>query len=330
MSLSIHQKLNEVNGGDDMELKTVTPRDVLVPGDVPQAMRDEYITNFMKITHNTGRLMLFAGDQKIEHLNDDFYGSEKEPIAPDDHVPDHLFRIASQARIGVFAAQFGLIAHYGSSYPRIPYLVKMNSKTHLVKTTQQDPFSPQLVTVDQVMALKKNVNLNILAVGYTIYLGSEFEPEMMKEAQQLVIEAHSYGLLVVFWVYPRGKAVVDEKDPHLIAGATGAACCLGADFVKVNYPKKEGKLSEEIFKEAVMAAGRCKVVCAGGSSTDVKKFLDQLWKQINVSGASGNATGRNIHQKPLNEAVRMCNAISSITLDGKDVETAMGIYEGRA
>ncbi|MBI2548425.1 aldolase [Candidatus Woesearchaeota archaeon] len=312
-----------------MGLKTITPRDVLVPSDVPQAMHDEYVKNFMKMTNNTGRLMLFAGDQKIEHLNDDFYGSEKEAIAVDDHIPEHLFRIANQARIGVFAAQFGLIARYGSSYSRIPYLVKINSKSHLVKTAQQDPFSGQLVTIDQVMALKKNAHLNIVAVGYTIYLGSEFEPQMLKEAQQVAIEAHNHGLLVVFWVYPRGKAVPDEKDPHLIAGATGAACCLGADFVKVNYPKKEGKLSEEIFKEAVLAAGRCKVVCAGGSSTDVRKFLDQLWKQINISGASGNATGRNVHQKPLDEAVRMCNAISAITLDGKDVETAMKIYQGK-
>ena len=50
-------------------------QDILVPLDVPSAMREVYITNYRKITHGTGRLMLMAGDQKVEHLNDDFYGS---------------------------------------------------------------------------------------------------------------------------------------------------------------------------------------------------------------------------------------------------------------
>lgn len=62
---------------------------------------------------------------------------------------------------------------------------------------------------------------------------------------------------------PRGKGVADEKDPHLIAGATGVAVCIGSDFVKVNYPRKEGHELKEIFKEVVLAAGRTKVVCAG-------------------------------------------------------------------
>ncbi len=302
-------------------------KDVLVPGDVPKTMRNEYIQNFLTLTHNTGHLMLFAGDQKIEHLNDDFYGqSSLGPIAKDDSVPHHLFNIASKARIGVFAAQYGLISRYGPLFPTIPYLVKINSKTHLVKKDQQDPFSSQLVTVQQVIDMKKNSGLNIMAVGYTLYLGSEFEHKMLKEAQQVCIDAHKNGLLVVFWIYPRGKAVLDEKDPHLIAGATGTACALGADFVKVNYPSKEGELSEDIFKEAVLAAGACNVVCAGGSSTDATKFLTRLHKQIHISGASGNATGRNIHQKPLDEAVRMCNAISAITIDGKNVEEAVQIY----
>ena len=89
---------------------------------------------------------------------------------------------------------------------------------------------------------------------------------------------------------------------------------------------KEGQESKEIFKEAVIAAGRTKVVCAGGSSDDVEAFLERLHDQIHVSGASGNATGRNIHQKSLKAAVRMCNAIYAITVDGKTVNEAMKIY----
>ncbi len=192
--------------------------------------------------------------------------------------------------------------------------------------SQSDPFSNQCLNVEQAVNLRDNSGLHILAVGYTVYLGSEYEYQMLHQAAQIVSTAHKHGLISVLWIYPRGKAVADEKDPHLIAGATGVAACLGSDFVKVNYPQKGGQESKEIFKEAVIAAGRTKVVCAGGSSDDVEAFLERLHDQIHVSGASGNATGRNIHQKSLKAAVRMCNAIYAITVDGKTVNQAMKIY----
>lgn len=302
---------------------TIKANDVIVPLDVPKAVREKYINNYLEITKRTGRLMLFAGDQKVEHTNDDFYG---EGIHPDDSSPEHLFRIANQAKIGVFATQLGLIARYGVHYPNVPYLVKLNSKTNLVKTPQSDPFSQQWLDVQQVVDFRDNSGLNILAVGYSVYPGSEYEAEMFRQAAQIVYNAHQYGLITVLWIYPRGKAVADEKDPHLIAGATGVAACLGGDFVKVNYPKKEGYESAEILKEAIKAAGRTKVICAGGSSVDVGSFLKRLHDQIHISGAAGNATGRNIHQKSLEDAIRMCNAIYAITVEEASEEEAIRIY----
>ncbi|AKB73886.1 Fructose-bisphosphate aldolase/6-deoxy-5-ketofructose 1-phosphate synthase [Methanosarcina lacustris Z-7289] len=305
---------------------SINKEDVIVPLDVPKAMRETYVKNYMEITKGTGRLMLFAGDQKVEHLNDDFFG---EGVPEDDADPEHLFRIASRSKIGVFATQVGLLARYGMDYRDIPYLVKVNSKTHLVETSQADPFSNLWYDIDQVAEFKENSGLNILGVGYTIYLGSEFEAEMLVQAAQVVYDAHQHGMLSVLWIYPRGTAVKEEKDPHLIAGATGVGACLGTDFVKVNYPKKEGEKSAEVFKEAVKSAGRTKVVCAGGSSDDAEAFLKKLHDQIHISGAQGNATGRNIHQKSLDEAVRMCNAVYAITVEEASVEEALKIYRGK-
>jgi DhnA family fructose-bisphosphate aldolase class Ia len=298
--------------------------DVKIPLDVPKGARQTYTENYLGMTKGSGRLMLFAGDQKVEHLNNDFYG---EGIHADDADPEHLFKIASKAEIGVFATQLGLIAKYGMDYSDVPYLVKLNSKTNLVKTQQSDPFSNQWLAVEDVVAFRDNSGLKIPAVGYTVYLGSAFESQMLNQAAGIVHDAHKNGLITVLWMYPRGNAVADEKDPHLIAGATGVAECFGSDFVKVNYPKKEGQASKELFKEAVLAAGRTKVVCAGGSSVDARVFLQRLHDQIFVSGASGNATGRNIHQKSLKEAVAMCNAISAITVKGEDVESAVKIMQ---
>jgi len=309
---------------DDMR---ITAKDVVIPLDVPKKSREVYVENYLALTRESGNLMLFAGDQKVEHPNDDFYG---EGVSPDDNEPEHLFRIAGRSKIGVFATQLGLIARYGTDYPGVPYMVKVNSKTNLVGTAQMDPVSRQWITVDQVADFRDMSGLKVLGVGYTVFLGSEHEAEMLREAAQMVYDAHRYGLITVLWMYPRGKAVKDERDPHLIAGATGVAACLGADFVKVNYPRKEGFRSAEIFKEAILAAGRTKVVCAGGGSEDVVSFLKTLHDQIHVSGTKGNATGRNIHQKPLGEAVRMCNAVYAVTVEGATVDEGLRIYnEGR-
>ncbi|MEK6968665.1 MAG: aldolase [Nanoarchaeota archaeon] len=304
--------------------------ELLIPADVPKNMESTYRKNIELITKGTDRLMLFAGDQKAEHLNDDFYGAaDTGEIPAEDNDPEHLFRIASQGVIGCFATQFGMLAKYGKSYDKVPYIVKLNSKSHLVKTAQKDPMSKAWVTIDQALELKK-AGLDIVGIGYTIYLGSDYESDMLAEAQQVILEAHKNGLVSIIWLYPRGKAVLNEKDPHLIAGAAGIAACLGSDFVKVNYPKApDGQKSEEAFKEATKAAGRTRVITAGGSSTDVRKFLDTLWKQIHVSGAKGSATGRNIHQKPLHEAINMTKAISAITYADKTVDEAMEIYEGK-
>ena len=303
----------------------ITRDQVKVPVDVAADARETYIDNYMAATRGTGRLMLFACDQKIEHMNGDFYG---EGIDIADLDPEHLFQIGSQGVCGVLAGQRGLIARYAADYPEINYLVKMNSKTNLVKTAQSDPYSPQLHDLEAVLAMREN-GVNVVGLGYTIYLGSEYEAAMVSEAGQLIAEAHENGLIVVLWIYPRGKAVTDEKAPELIAGAAGVSLCLGADFVKVNPPKaSDDKTSAENLAIASAAAGRTGLVCAGGSTVDAQTFLTQLHDQIHVGGACGNATGRNIHQRSLDEAVRLTKAISAITLADYSVEDALKVFNG--
>ena len=277
-----------------------------------------------------GRVMLFAGDQKIEHLNDDFVGPNASAESAD---PEHLFKIASQAKITAFASQMGMLARYGKDYPSVPYIVKLNSKSDLVKTAQRDPLSLALQTVEEVIRFKESSGLNVIGVGYTLYLGSEFESQMLAELGRIIFEAHQQGLITLVWMYPRGKAVPNERDPHIVAGATGVACAIGTDFVKVNYPKiaesNDPKKRAEIFVEAIKAAGRTKVICSGGEKMSAKEFFEQLWNQIHISGASGNATGRNIHERSLEEALRFANATYAITVEDASVEQALKIFESK-
>jgi len=296
-----------------------------VPADVPKNREAIYKKNLKSATNGTNHLMLFAGDQKVEHLNNDFYG---KGIPKEDNSPEHMFQIASKAKVGVFATQFGLISRYGRDYKDIPYLVKLNSKTNLVPYEKQDPYSQAWLSVGDVVAFAKESGLDIKGVGYTLYLGGAHEHEMLSQAAKIVHEAHQNGLLAVLWIYPKGKFVKDEHDAHLIAGAAGVGAALGADFIKLKVPyNKKGEFDAKLLCEVTMAAGRSGVLCEGGAKVDAKLFLEELYEQIHTGGSRGNGTGRNIHQRELKEAIKMANAIYAITSENASVKDALKILQ---
>lgn len=300
-------------------------KELNIPLTVPIDKHEVYRENYLTATRSSGRLFLFAGDQKIEHLNDDFYG---DGIPPECASPKHLFEIASNSRVGVFAAQLGLVSRYANDYRTIPYVIKLNSKTNLIPTSQKDPDSKLLNSVEQVMSVKKNSGIPILGVGYTIYLGSESEGKMLHEAAKIIYEAHQHGLIVILWIYPRGKAVKQEREPNLIAGAAGVAASLGADFVKLNSPQADtGFEQASLLKQATFAAGRTKIVCSGGSLIDSSEFLATLYHHIHEGGIMGSAVGRNIHQKSREDAIAFCEAIASIIFDDMTFEEAVKLLD---
>ncbi len=278
------------------------------PLDVPASKRSTYQKNFNLITKGTGRLFLFAGDQRVEHLNDDFFGPG---IATDDATPEHLFKIAAASRVGVFATQMGLIARYGRSYPKLPYAVKLNGKSNLRTEADGEPYSAAWYDVRQVVEFARESGLTIPAVGYTVYVGSAFEAAMLREAAQIVYEAHKAGLVVILWMYPRGEAVEDKFSAHTIAGAVNVGSALGADFLKINRP---APATHEGFKEIMLAGQATNLIFAGGDSVDQHSLLNDVANQLRA-GAHGVALGRNLHQRPLNEAVATANAVAGIIYD---------------
>ncbi len=294
-----------------------------VPADVPKEMEQEYTKNIQLVTRGIGRMLLFAGDQKIEHLNDDFASKDADS---EDADPEHLFKIAAQAEVSCFASQLGLIAKYGRDYSDVRYVVKLNSKSNIVPVSDRDPLSQELVTPDDVIKFKEISGLNIIGMGYTLYLGSEYESEMLKEASEAIFKAHQNGMFFILWIYPRGKNVKHDHDPHLTAGATGVAVTVGSDFVKVMYPEIEGNTDPvaiaEAFKEAVQAAGRTMVIVSGGSKIGEEEFLQQLHNQLHISGAAGAAIGRNVHMRSLEEALKFCKAASAMIFEDATVDQA--------
>lgn len=292
-----------------------------IPADVPRNMRNTYIHNYNHITQQSGRLFLFACDQKIEHLNDDFAANNAHSDAS---TPEHMFRIAQQGRIGAMATHLGLIARYGGQYTTIPYVIKLNAKTNLIPETQQDPLSALLTDVRDVITFKNESGLHIAGVGLTLYLGSIHEPIMLKQAANAIFAAHQQGLIALLWVYPRGEHINDDADPHLAAGAIGVADALGADFVKIKVPRTPTGCSQgSMLKRIVPAAGNTRVICSGGPKKDSADFLYELYEQLQEGNTGGCATGRNIFQRSLPEAVALTRAISSLVFDGATVEHAL-------
>jgi len=293
-----------------------------IPLNVPKKQRRHYRQNYQLATQKSGRLFLFAGDQKVEHLNHDFFGPD---IAIEDQNPEHLFHIAKEAKVGVFAAQLGLISQYGKKYRSVPYLVKLNSRTNLVPAKSQDPISLAWTSVAEVIKFKQETGLKIVGVGYTVYIGGERESEILKEAAQIVQAAHENGLITVIWMYPRGKEIKDEEDINLIAGGAGVALCLGSDFVKVKYPYTGLKTTAKEFKKVTAAAGKTKVICAGGSKLSPQELIKNIAYQLEIAETSGIAIGRNLHQYSLAEAISLAKAIKALVIKNQDLETAKEI-----
>ncbi|MFA6369622.1 MAG: aldolase [Patescibacteria group bacterium] len=296
-----------------------------VPLSVPLKKRAEYQKNLRQATANSGRLLLFAGDQKVEHLNADFVGPN---VSPADASPEHLFQIAAAAPVGVFATQLGLISRYGTKYQKVPYLVKINGRSNLYKDYSEVK-NEAWWSVADVLSFKEKSGLNILGIGYTVYLGGKNETQMLKEAAQVIKEAHNEGLLAVIWMYPRGEKI-NEAAIKSIAGGAGIAAALGADFVKTKYPyTKTPTTSAKKFQEAVLAAGQTKVICVGGGQQKAEDLLKHAWEQINTAKANGMAIGRNLHQRPLEEAIRLATALSLIINHDASLAEALAVYHGR-
>ncbi|MFH0898165.1 MAG: aldolase [bacterium] len=297
-----------------------------IPLSIPEPQKNLYRENYLKATQSTGKLFLFAGDQKIEHLNKDFFYSETSSQLI---TPRHLFEIANKARIGAFAAQLGLISHYADDFRNVNYIVKMNSKTDLVPTELQDPLSAQLTTIEDVIEFKRISGLSIVGVGFTVYLGSMHEATMLEQASKLIFHAHQHGLITVLWMYPRGIAVKGERHEDIVAGAAGVAVCLGADFVKVNPPEAPNGLEQaKKLIQATSAAGPTGVICSGGQTKKPENFLEDLFHQIQIAKVRGAAIGRNVYQKKLEDAIRFCNAVAAIIIDNAPLEKAQKIWLG--
>ncbi len=223
-----------------------------------------------------GKALFLAYDQGLEHgPESDFNDVNVNPL--------YVLEIAKEAKVQGIVLQKGIAEKYQREVfkIKIPLILKLNGKTKLRKG---EPISAMICTVSEA------ISLGASAVGFTLYIGSEYEEKMIEEFSKIEREAHKKGLPVIAWIYPRGKSIKNDVSRENIAYAARTALELGADVVKIKYGG-----NPEDLKWAVKSAGRTKVVIAGGTKKSEKAFLKQV-REVIDAGASGLAVGRNIWQ----------------------------------
>lgn len=221
-----------------------------------------------------GKVMLLAYDQGMEHGPVDFNEKSVDP--------NYIMKIAQNGDFTGVVFQEGVAAKYYKKESGVPLIVKLNGKTSF---QGEEPLSLQLCTV------KKAAEMGAVGVGYTIYVGSQFEEQMMVEFSRIEDEAHERGMIVIAWMYPRGRKVAGrENDRDVVAYGARLALELNADFVKIPYTG-----DPESFAWAVRAAGKTGVLAQGGKKVDWENLEEEV-RGVMQAGAAGIAIGRNVWQ----------------------------------
>ena len=217
--------------------------------------------------------LFLAYDQGLEHGPMDFDFMSSDPL--------NIIDIAKEGNVDGVIFHKGIAIKYAKEIKKskVPLIIKLNGKTNLV---QGEPISKQICSVSRA------IELGAKGVGYTIYIGSEFEGDMMSEFSKIEEDAHNKGLFVILWVYPRSKSIKNDVSRNNLAYSCRVAMELGADFVKVKYG---GNIND--LKSAIKSSPKIKILISGGKKN--KEFLMEVEK-IRSSGVSGMSVGRNIWQ----------------------------------
>ncbi len=263
-----------------------------------------------------GRLMILPIDQGLEHGPRDFF------VNPESLNPEFQLRLALEGGFSAIAFQIGLAEKYLNAFAgKVPLILKINGKTEV--PPDDEAFSPCNGSVEDA------VRLGADAIGYTSYIGSPRQDDDFIQFGKVRREAERAGIPVVMWAYPRGKfmeAKGGKESLYAVDYAARVAQELGADVVKVNYPKIEEekralypkeyrdlKMSKrEMLEKVVASAGRTLTLMSGGS----KRSDDELFDDVRVAleaGVTGFIFGRNMWQRRFGEALEVAGKITKMT-----------------
>jgi len=277
---------------------------------------------------NTGYLSLLPVDQGVEHSGGASFAPN--PIYFD---PDNIVKLAIEGGCNGVASTLGVLSSVARRYAhKIPFIVKIN---HNELLTYPNMFDQTLfASVDQAF------DMGAVAVGATVFFGSEQSRRQIQEVSEAFAHAHELGLATILWAYLRNPAFkMADKDYHVAADLTGQAnhlaVTINADIVKQKMAEnnggynaiKFGKTSPKVYSElttdhpidlvryqvANCYMGRAGLINSGGESG--KNDLQQAVRTAVINkraGGMGLISGRKAFQKPMQEGIALLNAIQDV------------------
>ncbi len=281
---------------------------------------------------NTGYVSILPVDQGIEHSAGASFAPN--PIYFD---PENIVKLAIEGGCNAVASTFGVLGAVARKYAhKIPFVVKLNHNELLSYPN----------SYDQIMfgTIKEAWNMGAVAVGATIYFGSEHSRRQIVEVAQAFEYAHELGMATILWCYLRNNDFkAGGVDYHAAADLTGQANHLGvtikADIVKQKLPTNNGgfqaihfgKTDDRVYTElssphpidlcryqvANGYMGRVGLINSGGESHGASDLKDAVITAVvnKRAGGMGLISGRKAFQKPMNEGVELLHAIQNVYLD---------------
>ncbi|MBK9732899.1 MAG: class I fructose-bisphosphate aldolase [Chitinophagaceae bacterium] len=282
----------------------------------------------------TGYVSILPVDQGIEHSAGASFAPN--PIYFD---PENIVKLAMEGGCNAVASTYGVLGSVARKYAhKIPFIVKINHNEFLSYPNKYD----------QVMfgTIEDAWNMGAVAVGATIYFGSDEATRQLQEVSQAFEYAHELGMATILWCYLRNSGYKkDGIDFHTAADLTGQANHLGvtiqADIIKQKLPTnnggyealKFGKTHPKVYRELTTEhpidlcryqvincfMGRIGLINSGGESKGASDMAEAVFTAIvnKRAGGQGLISGRKAFQKPMNDGVELLNMIQDVYLEKK-------------
>jgi len=301
-----------------------------------QSDRSPVVLRNLQMLLNNGRLAgsgyvsILPVDQGIEH-------SAGASFAPNPMYfdPENIVKLAIEGGCNAVASTLGVLGSVSRRYAhRIPFLVKFNHNELLSYPNFHD--QTLFASVQQAF------DLGAVAVGATIYYGSQESRRQIQEVSAAFAYAHELGMVTVLWAYLRNEAFKHEGvDYHSAADLTGQANHLAvtieADIVKqkqatnnggyraIDFGRTHPKVYSELtsdhpidlvrYQVANCYMGRIGLINSGGASGQNDLAQAVRTAVINKrAGGMGLISGRKAFQKPMADGVTLLNAIQDVYL----------------
>lgn len=285
----------------------------------------------------TGYVSILPVDQGIEHTAGASFAPN--PLYFD---PENIIRLGIEGGCNGVASTLGVLGSVARKYAhKIPFILKINHNELMTYPNKWDQIL--FASVEQAF------DMGCVAVGATIYYGSETSNRQIQEITTVFQHAHQLGMGTILWAYTRNPAFKkDGTDYHASADLTGQANHLAvtieADIVKQKQAVNNGgfkaigfaKTDERVYSELTSDNpidltryqvlncynGRAGLINSGGGSG--KDDLAQAVRTAVINkraGGTGMISGRKAFQRPMHDGVQLLNAIQDVYLS-KDVTIA--------